>query len=300
MDRFVALQTFVSVYEAGSFSAAAQRLKIGQPAVSKTVAQLEKHLGVLLFLRSTRSLTPTEAGEQFYQHAQRALEELDEAESAARGARARLSGRLRICAAVTFARLHIVPHLNMFLDQYPELDIDVMLDDRNIDLLEEGIDVALRMGELADSGMSARKLGRGRRMVVATPSYLARQGEPATPGALAAHRAIVYGRSGGGATWTFRQGADEVAVTLSGRVVINAAEGVRAAVLSDLGLAISSEWMFAPELKAGTVTSVLNDWQLPPIDLWAVYPAGRLASAKARAFVDFVESLIASTPGFTP
>lgn len=292
MDRLIAMETFVCVVEAGTFSAAARRLNVGQPAVSKTIALLEERLSVRLLLRSTRGLTPTEAGQAFYSRAKRAIEEAEEAELAARGAATNLTGRLRVCAAVTFARLHIVPAIGQFLEAHPELNIDLVLDDRNVDLLEEGIDIALRIGPLEDSSMTARKIGEVPRLVVGTPAYFERAGIPTTPADLSAHQAIVYSQRGGGSTWTFRRNGSEVAVVVSGRVAITAAEGLRAAVLANLGLAVVSEWMFSPELKNGQVCSVLDDWRLPPVELWAVFPAGRMVSAKTRAFLDFLaESL---------
>jgi DNA-binding transcriptional LysR family regulator len=282
------METFVCVVEAGTFSAAARRLNVGQPAVSKTIALLEERLSVRLLLRSTRGLTPTEAGQAFYSRAKRAIEEAEEAELAARGAATNLTGRLRVCAAVTFARLHIVPAIGQFLEAHPELNIDLVLDDRNVDLLEEGIDIALRIGPLEDSSMTARKIGEVPRLVVGTPAYFERAGIPTTPADLSAHQAIVYSQRGGGSTWTFRRNGSEVAVVVSGRVAITAAEGLRAAVLANLGLAVVSEWMFSPELKNGQVCSVLDDWHLPPVELWAVFPAGRMVSAKTRAFLDFL------------
>jgi len=289
MDRLSAMEALVRVIETGSFSGAARQLRIGQPAVSKAVAQIEQRLGVRLLLRTTHGLSPTESGQSYYEHAKRVLEEAEEADLAARGAGASLSGRLRFCAAVTFARLHVMPHLPAFLEQHPALDVDVVLDDRNVDLVEEGIDVALRMGPLTDSTFTGRKIGQGRRLVLGTPSYFARHGEPGSPTDLAGYQAVVYDRRGGGAAWTFRRGAAETAVTLKGRVRTTAAEGVREAVFSDLGLAVSSEWMFTPELRSGQVRAVLEDWSLPAIDLWAVFPTGRQASAKARAFAAFIE-----------
>jgi DNA-binding transcriptional LysR family regulator len=288
VDRLTAMETFVSVVESGSFSAAARLLNVGQPAVSKSIALLEERLSVRLLLRSTRGLMPTEAGQAFYERAKRTIEEADEAELAARGAGSNLTGRLRVCAAVTFARLHIVPAIGQFLQAHPDLNVDLVLDDRNIDLLEEGIDIALRMGQLEDSSMTARKIGEVPRLVVGTTAYFARAGVPASPAELTAHQAIVYSQRGGGGTWTFRRESSEVAVAVSGRIAITAAEGIRAAVLAGLGLAVASEWMFSPELKSGEVRSVLNDWRLPPVELWAVFPAGRMVSAKTRAFLDFL------------
>ncbi len=289
MDRLAAMEAFVRVVDAGSFSGAARLLRIGQPAISKTVAQLEERLGVRLLLRSTHGLTPTEAGRRFYERARRAIEEADEAEHEARGACAALSGRLRICAAVTFCAPPRAARLPLFLEQHPALDVDFVLDDRNIDLIEEGIDIALRMGKLADSNLAARKLGQARR-VFASPAYLEHMGVPHVPADLAGHQAVIYAQRGGGTEWTFHRDGTTASVAMQGRVRVTAAEGVREAVFAGLGLAVASEWMFAPELASGAVRSVLDDWSLPPVDLWAVFPTGRQASAKARAFAGFIEA----------
>lgn len=287
MDRLQAMTTFVRVVETGSFSGAARQLGVGQPAVSKTIAQLEERLQVRLLVRSTHALAPTDSGLRFYERARHALQEVDEAELEARGAGAGLSGRLRVCAATTFARLTIVPRLPVFLARHPSLDIDVILDDRVIDLVSEGIDIALRLGTLADSTAVARKIARGTRSVVATPAYLARAGMPKLPADLIHHHAVVYSQLGD--SWAFRRGDTNVSVAVRGRLRVSAAEGIRAAVLADMGLAVASDWMFGPELESGAVLRVLPEWTLPPIDLWAVFPTGRLASAKARAFAEFVE-----------
>lgn len=288
MDRLQAMATFTRVVDAGSFSAAARQLNIGQPAVSKLIAQLEDRIGVKLLARTTRGLSPTEAGQHYYERARRALEEADEAELAARGAGQGLTGRLRISAATTFARLHVIPRLPAFLAEHPELELEVILDDRVIDMIEESIDLSLRMGTLADSTAIARKLAEGRRSVVATPSYIACAGLPATPAELAGHPAIVYTRYDM-ATWTFRHRAgSEASVRVGGRLRVSAAEGLRAAVLSDMGIAVASDWMFWPELQNGSVVRLLDDWHLPSLDLWALFPPGRLVTAKARAFALFM------------
>jgi DNA-binding transcriptional LysR family regulator len=290
MDRLAAMETFVRIIEAGSFSGAAKQLHVGQPAVSKTIAQLEDRLGVRLLLRSTHGLRPTEAGRNFYDRAKRSIAEAEEADLAARGAGNGLSGRLRICAAVTFARLHVMPRLAIFLAEHPALDVDVVLHDGDIDLIEAGIDVALRMSPLRASTLTGRKIAHGQRRVVGTTAFFAAKALPRTPADLVSHQAIIYEQRLGGAIWAFRQGAVETSVTVEGRVHVTAAEGVREAVFSGLGFAIASEFMFAPELKSGAVISVLDDWSLPPIDLWALFPTGRKASAKARAFASFMES----------
>jgi DNA-binding transcriptional LysR family regulator len=293
MDRMAAMQAFVLVVDTGSFSAAARRLDVGQPAVSKLIAQLEGRLGVKLLMRTTRGLTTTEAGLNYYERARRSIVEADEAELAARGAGTSLTGKLRIAAAVTFARIHLMPRLPEFLQRHPDLEIEVVLDDRNVDLVQEGIDVALRMGrQLADSSLTVRRIASTPCVVVGTPTYFARAGEPTAPGDLTAHEAVIYDRAGGGAEWTFRRDGSEFAVALKGRLRVNAAEGLRAAVLANAGLAITSEWMFAPEIADGTVKVVLRDWQLPRIDLWAVFPTGRTAPAKARTFTQFVQEVM--------
>lgn len=290
MDRLQAMTAFVRVVETGSFSGAARQLGVGQPAISKTIAQLEDRLQVRLLVRSTHGLTPTDAGLRFYERAKTAILEADEAELEARGAGAGLTGQLRVSAATTFARLLVMPRLPEFLAQHPELEIDIVLDDRVIDLVSEGIDVSLRMGQLSDSSAVARRLAQGRRSVIATPAYLERAGIPTVPAELATHEAIVYSQLEN--RWMFRKDGTEASVAIRGRVRVSAAEGIRAAVLADIGLTVNSDWMFAPELESGAVLRLLEDWQLPPVDLWAVFPTGRLASAKARAFADFVEGIV--------
>ncbi|KWR90705.1 LysR family transcriptional regulator [Cupriavidus sp. IDO] len=300
MDKMVAMETLVAVVESGSFSGAARVLNVGQPAVSKIIAQLEAELGVRLLIRSTRGLAPTEAGTNFYDHARRAIQAAEDAELAAKGASTDLSGRLRVSATVTFARMRVVPHLMTFLSRHPRLTVDLLLDDGNVDLLEQGIDVALRLGKLADSTMTARRIAQFSRMLVASPLYLARAGIPDSPRALGVHECVVYDRGGGGTAWSFKRDGESVDVDVAGRVRITAAEGVRAAVLAGMGLAVSTDWMFAPELASGEVVRVLPEWDLPAVDLWAVYPSGRLGSAKAKAFVSFVEETLKPPPVPSP
>lgn len=292
MDRLQAMTAFVRVVDTGSFSQAARQIGVGQPAISKTIAQLEDRLQVRLLIRSTHGLTPTDAGMRFYERAKTAIHEADEAELEAKGAGSGLSGRLRVCAATTFARVMVIPHLPAFMAAHPDLDIDIVLDDRVIDLVSEGIDIGLRMGELADSSAVARRLATGRRSVVATPGYLEKHGVPQVPADITVHQAVIYTQLA--RSWTFNRNGTEASVAVSGRVQFSAAEGIRAAVKADMGLAVTSDWMFWPELQSGEVVRVLEDWELPPIDLWAVFPTGRLASAKARAFAEFVERILVS------
>ena len=293
MDRLAALEVFVGVVDTGSFSAVARRQRIGQPAVSKAVAQLENWLGVMLLMRSTRSVVPTEAGRIFYERAKRTIQEAEEAVLAARGDACGLSGNLRVSMSVCFGRLHVIPKLSTFLAENPDLEVELVLDDRIVDLVNEGIDVSLRTGRLPDSNMTARRIAKGRRVVVATPDYLQRYGTPTAPSDLLDHQAVIYTREGGADPLLFRNADTEVSVVLQGRLKVTAAEGLREAVNRGLGLAVAGEWAFSPELKSGEVVPILQDWELPPVTLSAVFPTGRLASTKARAFVAFVERAMA-------
>ena len=293
MDRLAALDIFVRVVDTGSFSAVARSKRIGQPAVSKAVVQLEQWLGVSLLLRSTRSVVPTEAGRVFYERAKRTIEEADEAVMAAQGSANGLSGKLRVSTSICFGRLHVIPRLSAFLAENPDLDLELVLDDRLVDLVNEGIDVALRTGAMPNSNMTARRIAEGRSLVVATPAYLQRHGTPTSPDDLTRHQAIILTRGGGRDSFTFRKAGAEVSVALHGRLKVTQGEGLREAVTCDMGFAVSAEWLFSPELESGKVVPILQDWSLPPANLSAVYPTGRLASTKARAFVSFVERCMA-------
>ena len=295
MDRLHAMEVFVRVVEAGSFSAAGRDLRIGQPNVSKLIAALEERLEVRLLVRTTRQLHPTEAGQAFYERARRTLEEASEAETAARGLGKGLDGRLRVSAPVTFARLHVIPRIGDFLDAHPDLRVDFVLDDRFVDLMGENIDVALRGGELSDSSLTARKLATCARLVVASPAYLARMGTPSTPADLLDHTALVYTQGLIAEEWHFRGASGDASVRIPTRLSFSAAEGVRVAVIAGLGLAISSRWVIQPELADGSVVPVLTDWTLPAADLWALFPTGRLPTAKARAFVSWFEATFPKT-----
>lgn len=291
MDMLRAMTVFSRVVETGSFSAVARDLGLGQPAISKTVEALEQHLGVRLLLRSTRRLTITEAGQAFYENAAQVVALAEEAESAARGA-AGLFGRLRISVPVTFGRLHLVPKLHLFMDQHPNLQIELLMDDRYVDLIAEKIDLSLRTGRLSDSNLTARKLATAQRYVVASPGYLARKGKPATPAELLEHDVIVYGQGSNVREWQFKQGTTQTSVHVQSRLQVNAAEGLREAVLSGMGLAIASNWMVGAELEKGNLVKVLDDWSMPPLDLWAVHASGRMVSLKVRAFLHWFERVI--------
>jgi DNA-binding transcriptional LysR family regulator len=183
-----------------------------------------------------------------------------------------------------------VPHLAAFLAEHPKLTVEFVLDDRPIDLIEQGVDIGLRYGPLDTSSLIARKVATTRRVVVGTPDYFDRAGVPKTPAELIGHDVVIYTQDRGGGTWVFRKGDSKATVTLRGRLRLNSSEGVRAAVLSSLGLAVASQWLFKPELDCGAIRPILTEWSLPEIELWVVFPMGRLANAKARAFAAFVQN----------
>jgi len=295
------MQTFIRIVDTGSFSGAARHLNIGQPAVSKSIAQLEERLGVRLLLRSTQRLTPTEAGQAYYDYARRTVDTAEQADLVARGAGTQLTGRLRVSAATTFATLQVVPRLPAFLNAHPNLSLELILDDRVIDLIEEGVDMALRIGMPRELSLTARKLATCQRLVLGAPNYLEQSGIPSNPAELSQHSMVVHAHQRSSEMWTFRQGASESSIRISGRLCMSASEGVRAAVLGGMGLTIMPEWMFAAELASEAVCPVLTDWTLPAADLWAVFPTGHMISAKARTFAAFVESALRkSSPQPTP
>jgi DNA-binding transcriptional LysR family regulator len=293
-DRLAAMEIFVRVVDAGSFSLAATQLGVGQPAVSKTVAQLEERLGVRLLVRSTRSLSLTDAGRSFYENAKQAIDGVNHAERVARGDGG-LSGTMRVSAAVCFTRIHVMPRLPEFLAQHPGMEIEIIVNDRFVNLAEEGVDLALRTGNLTDTSLNVRRIGQSHRRVMAPSAYWKAHGKPQTPNDLLAHECVILQRDGRLIDeWVFRKGALESTMKMRGRLKVSAAEGMREAVLSGLGFAVVSEWLFSPELASGAVESVLDDWSLPLQDLWAVFPIGGLDGAKAREFVAFVERCMAT------
>ena len=292
MDRLALMQIYIRVFEAGSFSAAAQHMNVGQSAVSKSIAQLEECVGVRLLIRTTHGLAPTDAGRVYYTHARRAIEEVEQATFAANGINSSMDGVLRISApGVVLTRSHLIPRLQAFLTTYPKLSVDVVFEEGPVDFIGKGFDIALCLGPLRDFSIIGRIVATAPRLVLGTPIYFDRCGVPRTPAELVNREAVIFTRDcNGDSTWTFRRNDSKSTVTLFGRLRMNTSEGVRSAVLSDLGLTIVPQWIFAAELASGKIRSVLSDWILPPAELWIVFPSGRRPSAKAHAFATFVEN----------
>lgn len=287
-DLLALIRTFVRVVEAGSFTAVAVEQNTSQPTISRQIANLEEHLGCLLFQRTTRSLTLTDDGHVFYGHATRSLETFVEAESAVGRRKGKPSGTLRLACAVVFGRLHVVPRLPRLLVRYPELSIDLIMNDGFTDLVEEGIDLAMRVGLVTDANLIARKIGLSRPVLVATPDYLERAGTPATPQDLGDHDCIVYARLAAGANWTFNTPKGPLTVPIKGRYRVNNTEGVRAAILAGLGIGYVPVWHFIDgEVESGRLVRLLTDWEPNPQPISAIYPSRRFLAPKVRAVIDF-------------
>jgi DNA-binding transcriptional LysR family regulator len=284
-DRLQQLTAFVRTTESGSFSRAARELGLTQPSISRIVSELEARLGVTLLLRSTRRVTPTDAGLVFLERAKQVLLDLESAEGAARGIDS-LRGLIRVALPVTFGVREVVPRLPSFLERHPELRLELVMSDDRQDLIAEGADVAIRLGELGDSGFGARRLIELRRYVVAAPGYLAARGIPVTPTELPSHDLIVGPGVASRSGWAFTRDGAAISVEVSARIRTNTAEGAMACVRAGLGIAIASEGMARDDLASGLVVAILGGYALAPVAVHAVFPAGPRPSAKVRALVD--------------
>ena len=298
MDRLSAMQTFVRVVETGSFSAVAREQSSTQGAVSKQVAGLEKYLGVRLLVRTTRAVTTTEDGLRYFEEARRLVAEVDEAESHLRQGEKTLSGMLRVATSIGFGLRVLQPHVRTFLEKNPDVTIDLKLDDGFVDLVEQGIDVAVRIGKLEDSSLIARRLGTSRRLVVAGASYLEQLGSalpvPRVPQDLMEHQCLVYTGLRTGNQWEFQTSdGSTVSVRVRGPIQTNNSEVLRSCVKNGLGIGYIPDWLISDLLATGEVVELLNDWSLQPIPINMISPPGRNHSAKVRAFRDHVVAALA-------
>lgn len=290
-DRFQEMQLFVRVAETGSFSRAGRELGHAQPTVSRIISALEARLGVKLLARTTRKVLPTEAGALLLEKARLVLADVEELESSVRGAGG-LTGVLRVATPVTFGAREIVPVLGPFLAAHPLLRLELLMADRRVDLLEEGVDLAIRMGELDDSGFVSRRLTTAPRFVVASPAYLALKDEPLSPAALISHDIITV-RPSGIDVWKLRHNdGGETSVRLQARLVTTSTEGVVAAALAGLGIAGLSTFACGAEMARGDLVRVLPAHAMAAIDVHAVFAAGHRPPTKARAFVDYLASAL--------
>lgn len=286
MDRWLAMRTFVKVVESGSFAAAAKVLHMSPPSVTRAVAKLEDEIGTRLLVRTTRSLKLTAAGEGYAADCRRILTEIAEAEANAAGSFTNPAGLLTVTAPALFGRIHVLPVVLDFLDHYPAMQVKTVFVDRVASLVEEGLDVAVRIAALPASGLIARRIGSVRQVVCGSPDYFARFGAPRNPEDLAHHRII--GRDGlfGHSEWLF--GCDSsIRVPINARLIVNTNDAAIAAAVAGWGLSRFQSYQVAPEIEASRLKVVLADYEREPVPIHIVHAEGRMVSARVRAFVDF-------------
>ncbi len=290
MDRIQAVRLFIRVVDLGSFSKAAADLGIGQPSATKLVAQLEKRLGSRLLHRSTHGVTPTEIGALYYAKCKLIAHHVDEAETVASLLQSQVQGALRISTSVAFGRRVLVPLVMQFMQIHPRLQVELSFEDRYVDLVEQGVDVAIRMGPLADSSLGARYLGVNPWVVVASADYLERQGTPQVPTDLGKHDALIYSTVQGDARWQLT-GANGQAVTVpvKGPLRSNNLSALLAAARGGMGVAALPWYVAHESVRSGSVQPVLADWTLPSQEIHAVYPSPRLVPAKVTGFVEWLQ-----------
>jgi DNA-binding transcriptional LysR family regulator len=287
MDRTDAIAVFIAVADHGSFAAAARRLGRSPASVTRAVADLEARLGVRLLTRTTRAVSTTEAGQRFLGGAKRVLADLDEIERAAAGQGTAPRGELRLTAPILFGRLHVLPIVTEFLDRFPEVQAALALVDRPVDLVEEGLDVAVRIGALGESSAVATRVGALRRIVVASPDYLARRGTPQRPADLTDHDVVAFSGIAGVEYWVFREAAGDVNVAIRPRLVVSTAEAAIDAARAGFGLTRVLSYQAAGDVARGSLLRVLPGYEGDEVPIHLVYPGGRHPPPKLRAFLDF-------------
>ncbi|MEQ1802855.1 MAG: LysR family transcriptional regulator [Gammaproteobacteria bacterium] len=287
MDRFHELEVFVAVADAGSFAKAGARLRLSPPAVTRAISALENRLGARVFNRTTRSLAITDVGQRFLESARRVLDDLEAAEKEAVGASAMPQGHLTMTASVTFGRSAVAPVVSSFLEQHPRVSASLLLLDRVVNLIEEGIDIAVRIGSLPDSSLVARRIGTVSRVLVASPDYLARRAAPAAPADLRLHAFIAFTGLVPNREWRFQDRQKHGSVRLQPAFEINDAAAAIEAAETGHGITAALSYMVSDRIREGKLVPVLADFALPAQPVHLVYPHARLVAPKLRAFVDF-------------
>ena len=287
MEAFGTIPVFVAVVENGGFSAAARTLGISKSAVSKRINQLEAHLGVRLLHRTTRKLSLTEAGERYFEHAAQALTAAGQAEDAVTELQGEPQGNLKISSPMSFGRLHVAPLIPKLLQRYPKLQIDLVMDDRKVDLVAGGFDVAIRAGNLPASTLIARKLAPLRQVLCASPDYIDRYGRPGTPAELSSHNCVLYSYSSDANEWTLIGASGPETVTVSGSYHVNNSEALLEALREGVGIGRLPTFVTGPDLKTGRLVKLFESYRIPEFTIYAVFPERQYLPAKVRAFLDF-------------
>jgi DNA-binding transcriptional LysR family regulator len=297
MESLTDVAVFVRVVESGSFTAAAERLEISKSVVSKYVTRLEDHLGARLLNRTTRRLSLTEVGRVLYDRSRKGLADIEEAQQEVSRLQREPRGTLRINVPMSFGILHVAPALPEFQRQYPELTVDLNLDDRKIDVIEEGFDVSVRISELPDSSLVARRIAPCRHAVVASPSYLGKHGTPRTPDDLRDHNVITYRYQDSANKWHFRmKDSESTSVDVSGTSMMNNSLAIREAVLEGIGVTRAPTFVVGKDIQEGRLVKLLAGYEILQVAIFLVYPQRRHLSPKIRAFVEFMAARISETP----
>jgi DNA-binding transcriptional LysR family regulator len=291
-DKLLALRLFVRVAHTGSFSAAARELDLSQPSVSRIIAALEKDVGGALVTRTTRAVTLTDVGSDYLTRVEAILASLEDADHAARGSR-ELRGSLRVAMPASFGVREIIPVMPDFLARHPALDVSLLMSDQRHDTIKEGADIALRLGELADSSAIVRTIGRTQRLVAASPTYLQAMDTPKMPSDLAAHAAIVGPAATSAGTWSFQKDGQSVSVRINGRLTVSVNEAAVAAAVAGIGVVTTALWGCRAELASGSLIQLLPDWHLGEVEVHGMFMPGRPPKPSARALVEY---LIAALP----
>jgi len=291
MDRLDAMQAFVAVADLEGFAPAARKLGLSPSGVTRLIAALEDRLGARLLQRTTRSVTLTDAGTRYLERVRRILADVEEAESSTEGERTRPIGRLVVSAPIGFGRLHVSPVMSNYLARYPEVTAELRLTDRMVNLVEDGVDLAVRIGHLPDSTLVARHVGEMRRIVVASHAYLKRRGEPMAPQAIASHDTIQFGAATAAPEWRFVEDSREIRVVCTPRFTTNSADAAIQYAGQGGGLTRVLAYQAAEAIKAGHLRIVLEKFEPPALPIHIVYPTSRLLSAKVRAFIDLVAEI---------
>ena len=294
MDRLAGLDLFIRVVETGSFSKAADDLGIAQPTATKAIAAIEQRLGARLLHRSTRGITPTEVGALYYDKCKRIASEIEEAENLASLLQSGLRGQLRISTSLAFGRRVMVPLVLRYMHEHPGVNIDLGFDDRYVNLVEQGVDLAIRMGRLADSSLGARYLGINPWLMVAAPAYLSVHPAPRVPADLGRHACLIYSSVQGDDRWSFTgPTGEDVSVAVTGPLRSNNLSAVLSAARSAFGLAVLPWYVARESVVEGAVVSVLTDHVLPAQDVNAVFPSPKLVPSKVTSFIDFLQQALA-------
>lgn len=294
MDKLDALALFLGIVDAGSLAGAARRTRRSPPAVTRGLHELEQQVGLRLVERNTRKLALTDAGQRLATHARRVLADYEEAMRDAAGEAAAPRGTLRVSAPLVFGRRHMTPVVMAFLDAYPAVSVDLSLADRPVDLLEDGIDVALRIAHLESSSLVARQVGTVRRIVAASPAYLTRYGTPTVPRDLARHEIVLFSNQANSADWRFAVPGGDLTVRVSGRLQVDRAEAAIAAALAGRGIVATLSYQLAPHLADGSLVRLLQEFERPPVPVQLVFPTARLMAPRLRAFIDFAAPRLAA------